>query len=60
MRNSIGLWLIIIILAYLSFALSFSVANWDASFLDPRVWGWLEFRIGVLLVLATLTANSSH
>jgi hypothetical protein len=60
MRDFISSFIIgflIIIVAYFSFAFSFSVANWDASFLDPRVWGWMEFRIGALLVLATLTAK---
>ena len=55
--DHLKIFILLIVVAYVSFAFSFTVSNWDVSYLDPSLWGWDEFRIGALLVFATVTAQ---
>jgi hypothetical protein len=48
--------MLLLILAgcYVIFSVIFVSVNWDASFFDAREWGWMEFRVLVLVYLAVI------
>jgi hypothetical protein len=58
----IQLWItaVLIIVLYVIFALIFIIINWDMHSINPKAWGWSEFRAGSLIALVVAVFATSQ